>query len=309
MSDAAAIVAPNPYAEGAAFVDGEYCPVHEARIPLLDMGFTRSDVTYDVVHVWKGRFFRLQTHLDRLIGAYTKLRMELPYAKGDLADILHRMVALTGLEDVYVNISVTRGPLPPGERNPLVCRNRLYAYAIPFVWIAKPDDQETGIDMIVATPQRIPMASFDQTVKNYQWGDLTKALLEAQDKDAKVPILLDANGNVTEGPGFNIFAYKDGVLTTPDTGVLLGITRKTALELAETLNVEARIEPLPVERLRAADEIFVTSTAGGVIPVRKLDGVPIGDGTPGPFATRLRQMYWEAHDDPEYSEPVRYEDA
>lgn len=305
MSDAAVVAEPNPYAEGAAYVDGEYVPVHEARIPLIDLGFTRSDVTYDVVHVWKGRFFRLSDHLDRFIEAYGKLRLELPRSKQELADILHRMVAITGLEDAYVNISVTRGPLPPGERNPLACRNRLYAYAIPFVWIARPDDQETGIDMIVAETRRTPMTSFDQTIKNYQWGDLTNALLEAQDKGAKIPILPDAEGNATEGPGFNIFAYRDGVLTTPDTGVLLGITRRTVLELAETLNVETRIEPLPVEALRNADEIFVTSTAGGIIPVRRLDGEPVGEGAPGPFATRLRQMYWDAHEDPKYSEAVR----
>jgi len=305
MSKTAAVTEPNPYADGSAFIDGEYCPIGEARIPLIDLGFTRSDVTYDVVHVWNGRFFRLSDHLDRFIEAYGKLRMELPYRKDELADILHHMAALTGLKDLYVNITASRGPLPPGERNPLNCRNRLYAYAIPFVWIARPEDQEQGIDMIVATPQRVPMASFDQTVKNYQWGDLTKSLIEAGDHGAKVPVLLDAEGNVTEGPGFNVFAAKGGVLTTPDTGVLLGISRRTALELAETLNVETRIEPLPVKDLREADEIFLTSTAGGIIPVRSLDGAPIGDGAPGPLATRLRQLYWEAHEDPNFSEPLR----
>lgn len=305
MSKIAAVTEPNPYADGSAFIDGEYCPIGEARIPLIDLGFTRSDVTYDVVHVWNGRFFRLSDHLDRFIEAYGKLRMELPYRKHELADILHHTAALTGLKDLYVNITASRGPLPPGERNPLNCRNRLYAYAIPFVWIARPEDQEQGIDIIVATPQRVPMASFDQTVKNYQWGDLTKSLIEAGDRGAKVPVLLDAEGNVTEGPGFNVFAAKGGVLTTPDTGVLLGISRRTALELAETLNVETRIEPLPVEALREADEIILTSTAGGIIPVRSLDGAPVGDGAPGPLATRLRQLYWEAHEDPNFSEPLR----
>ena len=305
MSESAIAVEPNPYADGAAYVDGEYSPIGEARIPLIDLGFTRSDVTYDVVHVWKGRFFRLTDHLDRFIEAYGKLRMELPETRDQIADILHRTAALTGLDDLYVNVTASRGPLPPGERNPLNCRNRLYAYAIPFVWIAKPEDQETGTDMIVGSPTRVPMTSFDQTVKNYQWGDLTKSLMEAADRGAKIAVLLDGEGNVTEGPGFNVFAYKNGVLTTPDTGVLLGITRRTVLELADTLNVEARVEPLPVEDLRAADEIFVTSTAGGVMPVRSLDGEAIGDGTAGPFATRLRQLYWEAHDDPKFSEAVR----
>ena len=105
--------------------------------------------------------------------------------------------------------------------------------------------------------------------------------------------------------GVNIFAYKDGVLMTPDTGVLHGITRRTAIELAEGLNVETRIAPLAEDTLRSCDEIFLTSTAGGIMPVRTLDGGPVGDGAPGPLATRLRQLYWEAHDDPQFSEPVR----
>ena len=305
MSGLAAQPDPNPYAQGSAFVDGEYCPIGEARIPLIDLGFTRSDATYDVVHVWHGRFFRLQDHLDRFQESCDKLRFDLGYTKQDMADILHRMAALTGLADLYVNITATRGPLPPGERNPLNCRNRLYAYAIPFVWIARPEDQDTGIDMIIASAQRVPMASFDQTVKNYQWGDLTSSLFEAAERGAKIAVLPDGDGNITEGPGINVFACKDGRLMTPDTGVLHGITRRTTLELADGLNIETRVEPLGVETLKASDEIFVTSTAGGIMPVRSLDGVAVGDGAPGPLATRLRQLYWEAHDDPRFSEPVR----
>ena len=309
MSGLAAQPDHNPYVHGSAFVDGEFCPIGEARIPLLDLGFTRSDATYDVVHVWNGRFFRLDVHLERFRASCDKMRFDLGYSTDDMADILHRIAALTGLKDLYVNITATRGPLPPGERNPLNCRNRLYAYAIPFVWIARPEDQETGIDLIVASARRVPMASFDQTIKNYQWGDLTSSLFEAAERGAKIAVLPDGDGNVTEGPGINIFAYKDGVLMTPDTGVLQGITRRTALELADGLNIETRVEPLAEETLRSCDEIFLTSTAGGIMPVRTLDGEPVGDGTPGPLATRLRQLYWEAHDDPEFSEPVRMDEA
>jgi branched-chain amino acid aminotransferase len=98
--------------------------------------------------------------------------------------------------------------------------------------------------MIVASPERIPMGSFDQTVKNYMWGDLTASMIEAGDRGAKVSMLLDRDGNVTEGPGFNVFAVAGGRLMTPDTGVLHGITRRTAIELAQGLNIETRIAPV-----------------------------------------------------------------
>jgi branched-chain amino acid aminotransferase len=297
----------NPFADGAAYVDGAYVPLAEAKIPLVDLGFLRSDTTYDVVHVWKGRFFRLDDHLDRFFAGAAKLRFEPPLGKAELARVLHRLVALAGLEDAYVNMTVSRGPLPKGTRNPLLCQNRIYAFAMPFMWIAPPEEQERGLSMIIATPERIPMKSFDQTVKNFMWGDLTRGMIEAADRSARVPVLLDRDGHITEGPGFNVFVIKSGRLMTPDTGVLHGITRRTAIELAQGLNIETRIAPVPVETLLGADEIFITSTAGGVIPVTTLEDRPVGDGAPGPVSMRLRDLYWRAHAEPRYSTPVDYD--
>ncbi len=306
MSDAAVNEPHNLYAEGAAYVDGDYVPVGEARIPLTDLGFVRSDVTYDVVHVWNGKFFRLDDHLDRFETSCEKMRFSFEHTRDDLAAMLHQLVALTGFTDSYVNISASRGSFAPGSRDPLLCRNKIYAFAVPFVWITRQDEQEEGVDAIISSTQRIPMASMDQTVKNYHWADLTSSIIEANERGARLPILLDENGNVTEGPGFNVFAYCNGKLYTPDTGVLHGMTRRTVLELAGKQNVETLVEPVPLATLKNADEVFLSSTAGGVMPIRSLDGETFGDGAPGPFTTRMRQLYWEAHDDPEYAEPVRY---
>lgn len=298
---------PNPFADGAAYVDGEFTPVAEARIPLLDTGFLRSDTTYDVAHVWKGRFFRLDDHLDRFLAGAAKLRFELPLGKAEIAAMLHRLVALSGLTEAYVNVTASRGTLPKGTRSPLGCRNRIYAFAVPFSWIARPEEHDRGISMIVAAPERIPMGSFDQTIKNFMWGDFTASMIEADDRKARVSMLLDRDGNVTEGPGFNVFAVKGGRLMTPDTGVLHGITRRTAIELAQGLNIETRVAPVGLDLLRSADEIFITSTAGGIIPVTVLDTAQVGDGNPGPVTMRLRELYWQAHQDPRYAVPVDYD--
>ena len=294
------------FAEGAAYVDGVFVPAAEASIPLLDLGFLRSDTTYDVAHVWKGRFFRLDDHLDRFLAGAAKLRFELPLGKAEIARVLHRLVALTGLDEAYVNVTASRGPLPKGTRSPLACRNRIYAFAVPMIWIARPEEHDKGISMIVGSPERIPMGSFDQTVKNYMWGDLTASMMEAADRNAKVSMLLDRDGNVTEGPGFNVFAVEGGRLMTPDTGILHGITRRTAIELAQGLNIMTQVAPLRLDTLRSADEIFITSTAGGIIPVTVLDDSPVGDGIPGPVSMRLRELYWKAHADPKYAVPVDY---
>jgi branched-chain amino acid aminotransferase len=97
---------------------------------------------------------------------------------------------------------------------------------------------------------------------------------------------------LAEGPGFNVFAVHGGRVTTPGGICLEGVTRRTALDLLTELNVEAVVAALSPAELRSADEVFLTSTAGGILPVSKIDGTPVGDGGLGPLSSRLRTLYW-----------------
>lgn len=291
--------------DGAAFIDGEVLPIAQARIPITDTGFLRSDVTYDVVAVTNARFFRLATHLARFERSCHELRLKLPLDRERIASVLHRLVAATGLRDAYVEMICTRGRAEKGLRDPRGFANRFYAFAIPYVWLLRPEESETGMDAVIArSVLRIPASSVDPTVKNFHWGDLTRGLYEAYDRGARYPILIDAAGNVTEGPGYNIFALIEGTLRTPDAGVLLGVTRRTILELADKHRIATAVQPLPAGSLADAAELFATSTAGGVMPITSLDGKPVGDGGVGPLTRRLRELYWAAHGDPGYSTPV-----
>ena len=295
------------YAEGAAFVDGEFVPVGEARIPILDWGFLRSDATYDVAHVWRGSFFRLEDHLDRFERGMAKLRMSLPFGRDRIREILVECVRLSGLRDAYAEIICTRGMPKPGSRDPRDCENRFYAFVVPFVWISTPENQDKGLHATISRVERIPPTSVDPTVKNYHWLDLQTALLDAYDRGGETAILVDKDDNVVEGPGFNIFSVKDGNISTPDSGLLEGITRKTVMELAAVLESPLQERPISAAELRYADEAFVTSTAGGVMPVTVVDDSPLGDGNPGPLTLRLRGAYWDLHEDPRFSLPVRYD--
>ena len=297
----------NRYAAGCAWIEGCYVPISEARIPILDVGFVRSDLTYDVVGVWEGRFFRLADHLARLERGCERIRLTSPVAREELLDILQGVVGRSELREAYVETVITRGVPGPGERDPRLWKPRLYVYAIPYVWIVRPELQETGTDVIVARDtRRIPPGAVDPRVKNFQWGDLVRGLFEAYDRDAWLPILTDGDGHVTEGPGFNVFAVVGTRLYTPDRGVLEGITRLTTIEIAHEQGLEVHVDELPVSRLYDADEIFLTSTAGGVMPVARLDGRQVGTGKPGPVTTRIRNRYWELHSDPRYTLEVDY---
>lgn len=294
-------------AAGVAYIEGGYRPVAEAHLPILDWGLTRSDVTYDVVHVWQGRFFRLRDHLDRFFTAMATLRLDPGVAKDEVAEILERCVALSTLRDAYVEVLCTRGVPPSGVRDPRLAVNRLVAFAIPFVWIADERQRRIGLRAVVArTVRRIPPDAVDPTVKNFHWLDMVRGLFEAYDRGGETVILTDGVGSVTEGPGFNVFAILGGQVRTPREGVLLGITRDTVLKICADLGVAAYQGPLTMEELVSADEVFLTSTAGGVMPVGEIDGNPVGAGGVGPMTVEIQNLYWAWHGDPKWSTPVDY---
>jgi branched-chain amino acid aminotransferase len=281
---------------GAAYVDGTFCPIAEASVPILDWGFVRSDATYDVVAVWKGRFFRLEDHLDRFERSVASLRMTLPVDRAALKAILADCVTRAGLDDAYVSMTLTRGVPPAGSRDPRQFRNRLYAFAVPYARVFDPAARGRAARIALIDRMRIPPQSVDPRVKNYHWLDLIMSHIEALESGADFPVLTDGAGHVTEGPGFNLFAVIGGRVVTPETGVLEGITRQTAIDICRDLQIRTEVRALSIDELRRADEIFVTSTAGGIMPIGWLDGTSLHSPAPGPITQRLHDAYWTAHE-------------
>lgn len=284
------------FASGAAYVSGKFVPISEAVISVLDWGFTRSDVTYDVVHVWNGAFFRLDDHLRRFQRSLECLRLKPPCTMNEMARIAAQCVVLSELKDAYVALVSTRGrPRIAGSRRPQDCENTFLAYALPWIDVIPKEVQERGAHLYIASVPRISSRSIDPTVKNYHWGDLTQGLFEAHDAGFDTAVLLDADGFVTEGPGFNVFVVRDGQVLTPDRGVLEGVTRQSILELCEMRGIRASIVPLRRSHLLEADEMFCATTAGGVMPVSRVDDHFMSNDRPGPISRMLKEFYWAQH--------------
>jgi branched-chain amino acid aminotransferase len=259
MSKSARTVAePASLVGGAAFVNDKIVPVSEAGMPLIDAGLSRSDLTYDVVGVWGGSFFQLDAHLDRFERGCKQLRLVPPKSRDEIAELISELVSLSQLREAFVEVICTRGfATSMGFAAHGSFQNQLYAYAVPYVWVLPWESRDIGMDCIVArSVERISPNAVDPTVKNFQWGDFTRGLWEAYDRDAHFVLLLDGDGNVTEGPGYNVFAAFDGKLVTPDAGVLQGISRLTVLRLAAEAGIETSAEPLPADALYRADEIL-----------------------------------------------------
>ena len=293
---------------GAAWMKGEIIPIGDAKISVTDWGLTRSDITYDVVHVWEGKFFRLDDYLDRFHVSIEKLRLDFPQSREEIKHILHEMVAASGLKSAYVSMVASRGtPSIPGTRDPRQCDNHFYAWVVPFVWVIKPEIAERGAHVLLAgDATRIGASSVDPTVKNYHWGDMTRGLFEALDAGYDTAVLLDDQGFVTEGPGFNIFAIVDGTVLTPRSGMLEGITRKTVLEICAELGLPHEVKDITADEFLGADEIFTATTAGGPVSVTRVNKRILGNDAPGPLAQEITRSYWDWHERSELTEAIDY---
>lgn len=297
------------WSDGAAWMRGELMPIGEAALPVTDWGLTHSDITYDVVHVWDGRFFRLNDYIARFQNSLVKCSLSIEQSPEDIREILQTIVAKSQLRQAYVSFVASRGqPTIPGSRDPRDCVNHFYAWCVPFVWVFKEEVLKRGAHLYVPDNiQRIGTDSVDPTAKNYHWGDFTQGLIAAKESGYDNTVLLDAAGNVTEGPGFNIFTIKNGQIRTPKSGVLEGITRKVAMELCSHHNFKAVEKDIDLTELLDADEVFATTTGGGIVPVTRINQHTFSNDTAGEITMALQETYWQWHNNSSMSDAVQYD--
>jgi len=296
------------YSKAIAYVDGEFAPYLDAKISVRDFGLTHADMTYDVVHTWKGGFFRLDDHLDRFEKSLAGMRLHPGMTRAQVRDVLFECVRRTGLKDTLVYFACTRGAPPLGSRDPTRCTNKFFAHVQPLILRGTPEEMRRGLNVKVSeTIHRIPADSVDPICKNVHWGDFTRALFIARDEGYDSVVLTDHDGNVAEGPGFNVVAVVNGRMTTPDANVLEGVSCKTMVELAGILSIPASYGKLKPADLRTADEAFITSTSCGLFPITRVDGRVLSNGAVGPVATRLLNLYYEKKNAGWHLTPVNYD--
>jgi branched-chain amino acid aminotransferase len=300
------------YAAGSAYTQDTYRPIGEGVVPIQDAGFIHADAAYDVVSASRGYLFRMGDHIERFNESCRKFELENPYSDARTIEILTNLVKLTGLKDAYIWWAVTRGELT-GDRTRPHYINRFYAFVTPYSYIMDDEHRTRGANLYVTDRFiRIPAKAVDPTAKNFHWMDLKLSIFEALRAGHDWSVLTDGNGNLTEAPGCNVFVIKNGVLKTPAAGCLEGITRKTVFDLARELGLPVEVTAVRAQELIDADEAFLTSTAGGIMPAARVNDRPLGGRNgPGEITTALHNLYWEKRwagwlgDAIDYSTPVR----
>ena len=280
-------------------VEGRLVPPEEAFVPVLDRGFLYGDSVYEVVRTYGGRPFALDRHMQRMERTAERIGLTLPGREKILTE-LQRTLDGAGNAESYARIIVTRGEGSFGLGMHLAeGLHRLVVIVRPLE-PPSPALYERGLQMAIARVRRNPPQALDPALKTGNYLNNILALREAHDAGADDAILLDLAGHVTEASTSNVFFARGGTLVTPPLalGMLEGVTRGIAIEVARAEGLMVREEPHGPEALAAADEVFVTSTLREVLAVTSivfLEGgertQAVGDGKPGPLALRLHAAF------------------
>lgn len=278
---------------GLAWVNGTVTPAEDAVVSLFDSGFMGGVSVFDTLAAWQGSLFKLDTHLARFERSAHAAMIPLERSGADLRDLVMEVTRESGLADAYVQVIATRGRRPLAEAWTDTCG--LMVYAVPYFWIVPREKIETGISVVIPSVRNWPSTVVDAKIKNFNRLHGHFAKVESDLAGADDVVLLDANGYLTESRSANLFVVRGGTIYSPRTGILEGITRETVFEIAADLGLPAAERDMTPFDLYVAEEAFLSTTAGGIIPVVMADGRVVGDGSRGPITRQVHDVYWERH--------------
>lgn len=292
-----------PLSEPIVYVNGSFCSKADATISVFDHVILYGDGVYDTMCAYNSRVFKLNEHVDRLYESAHAIKLKIPHAKDEIRNIILDTVRRNRLQSAYVKIVITRGVGAQPLLSPYNCVPGVIVFAVPYMSQAG-QSGSNGIKMIVSSMRRVPNECTSTKIKSCNYLNHVLMRMEANEAGADDAIELDMEGYVCEAPGYNVFAVKRGALLTPADNILMGITRETVMELARDATLALQTTRVQVFDLYNADEVFLSSTAGGIVPVVQLDGRVIGDGRTGPVTTQLRDSYQRLLESGAQSTPV-----
>jgi len=288
------------------YVNGDFVLKHEAKISVFDHVILYGDGVYDTMCAWNHAVFKLDEHVDRLFESAHAIKLVIPHGKDDVKRIILETVRRNGLRNAYVKIVVTRGVGAQPLLSPYNCVPGMIVFAVPYLSQAG-SASDTGIKMIVSSMRRIPNECTSTKIKSCNYLNHVLMRMEANEAGADDAIELDTEGYVCEAPGYNVFAVKRDTLITPLDNILMGVTRATVMELAAAAGLPVKVGRVQVFDLYNADEVFLSSTAGGIVPVTQLDGRLISNGLVGQSTRLIRDAYQQLLESGTKSTPVHFE--
>ena len=275
------------------YLNGEYMPEGEAKVSIFDRGFLMADGVYEVTSVLDGKLIDFGGHAARLERSLNELDMASPISMDDLLEVHRELVRLNGINEGMIYLQITRGA--PDDRDfvfpdPATVPSTIVLFTQNKPGLADNPVAKKGIKVISIEDQR--WGRRDIKTVQLLYPSMGKMMAKAAGAD---DAWLVEDGKVTEGTSNNAYIVKGGKIITRELSndILHGITRKAVLRFAREAQMEVEERSFTIEEAQDADEAFITSASTFVMPVIEVDGAKLGDGTPGPVAARLREIYLE----------------
>ena len=276
--------------EQTVYLNGEFMPLSEARIPVLDRGFIFGDGVYDVAPAYQGVPFRWEQHLARLKRSLAKVRIRNPLDDAGWTDLVAQLLLRHTWRNQFVYLHVTRGVAKREHPFPADVAPTVFAMSSEFKPVS-PQAIEEGVSAITLPDERWLHCD----IKSISLLGNVLARQAAADAGA-LECLMFRDGNLTEGSASNIWVVRDGTLLAPprDTLILEGIRYGLLEELSDLKSIPFEIRRISREEVLSADELMVTSATKEILPITILDGKPVGNGVPGPVFRKLLDAYQDA---------------
>jgi len=274
------------------YINGEFFHRTEAKVSVLDSGFLLGDGVWEGIRLHEGNLLYLDEHFDRLFAGAAALAIDLKRSRKELVQALKDTLYKNGMEsDVHIRLIISRGLKITPYQHPKVVVGKPTMVIIPEYKKASEKVKQTGITLATVETRR------DHYVQDPKNNSLSKhnciaACIEAERLGADEALMLDPHGYVATCNSTNFFIVRGGNLWT-STGeyCLNGVTRSTVIRLCEENSLQVKEKNFVVDDVYSADEVFVTGTFAGVIPVVEVDGKYIGDKTRGPITKKLQDWY------------------
>lgn len=270
-----------------AFLNGEYLPLEECRVSVLDRGFIFGDGIYELITVYQNKAFYLAQHLVRLQRSMSEINVENPYSEAEWRTLIADLIQRAEPQDLAIYIQVTRGVAPRDHTYSKTMQPTVFAMANPLPTVPK-EYLENGVDLITTADTRWQRC--DIKVISLLANILAKQ--EAVDAHAVEAIMI-RDDHALEGSASNLFLVRDGIVYThpKDNLILPGITRDFILELLEELGIQYKQQQIPKDWLYSSDELWITSSTKEVLAATKIDQKLVADGKPGEMWRKTYDLY------------------
>ena len=276
------------------YINGKLFDKADAKVSVYDHGLLYGDGVFEGIRVYAGKVFRLRDHVDRLYESARSIHLEIPISREAMAEAVVNTVKANDKQEGYIRLVVTRGAGTLGL-DPRRCSDPQVIIIVDDISLYPAELYEKGLEIVTAATIRNHPNALNPRIKSLNYLNNIMAKMEALRAGCQEAIMLNANGEVAECTGDNLFVVKHGVLRTPPphAGILEGVTRNAVIELAGAANIPFREASLTRHDVYAADECFLTGTAAEVIAVVKCDDRVIGTGKPGPVTRQLRERFFQ----------------